>query len=1357
MGDIIKGKEKETVFGKIKKFSVAVFSTMIIGTAVIIGTFNIDKGYPVINTLTNDTTWISDSTRMKPVLDSLIAKTLNIKKENNVYKIPIGFEKFAETTDINEVVKKTDSLTLLHYKVDFIDTTKEKKYAIVDKLYDDTLRAKFSKEIVSKSDKIKYRPIKYIEDSKKGFGVIYKKHDLTVWVKKYSDLKQKVDSIDVIINMDNIFAKRKYVKSYDSVIVVFSVGDKNLKKHIKDGQPIQYIQDQKLSPHHCRVYLNLKYAKKDLIKIKQWLNYNSQHYDSIYKLNIANVCEDLKISENELRGINPINVKIGKLEYIKLIKISDKKVIDKNSISSGIYTYGLDGDYATRALAYADVADTLTANLTFIRISDIFETQETLLDFNVHGKVFTDSSAINHNGKIDGGYKVYGQNANVKVKVDASQDCGCGSKIRFVNLNDVCNYEDSIPYMYNISNTNVHLIIYFKNNILNNKRISNTYNHNPIGINIKSTVLGSVYVWNNVILNMNDGIDINNITSHIENLSIYDSKRYGLNANSKVVNTKNILSICNDSADFKNVASATGYNNGSSDATVSNFGSGTKHFASLDTLDIVWSTNKNREDFLIPQIVSSDGISDSGTTTSLIIENTKGIRGNSRGTKSSVGAYESVKEVYYSVKDVFTDFKVESPNISITNSIITFSSRQDTGVAENIGIGDAVSYNSKRCFLYHYISPTQWTVIDSLGKSIPNESSTTLTSIKRVYHTLNAALAGFTGSHGINSINLVSAGVAVHLVCKSDTDGTADVTPVSINMSSYVMSETNDLTIYTPYKKIETIKSHRHLGRYTSPDSAYVLAISSNTDIIQIKYGTLFLTIDGLQIKNTVSGSDALELNSDSANTGRLNLTNNIILGPETNSSGYGLRSYYFDNIYSINNISENWSFGLVFVNGITNSYIYNNTLIDNSNNGLTVNSGTAYLNNNIALLCSGFDNGGCTYDASSSNNATTTGPNQGSVQITLTGNSRSDYFIDSLDYHIKDSIYAHEIRDTGRTIYSNIVDYENDSRPFYDVYDLGADEYTKYCSYYWITDSINGYWDNKNNWMTSSNDTGLAFPKQLDTAYFTLNKGNCIDRNNFADSVYIKSGVNFVNKIIFNQSVINGIPWEFSKSKVFFKKSATLTDVTLTNDTTFIFANTIFNDGNNENEGMIILDSSETNSYLSLFDTVYIVSNKDVNHMWTIKFYVESENWSAYGSHGFVRKFISSTPSCSTSLSTNQMCSSLRRIDTIDVRPDSGRVYLTVKQIEPYSTIMLQYVVGGYIEFANLSNFLIAVEYGSGLKIKFLACDDLLSKSPQRPWPGDYGYYSTFNCAYYEAPYVKGRKRSMYNRDGHKRNRYIK
>src|SRR3989339_887724 len=242
------------------------------------------------------------------------------------------------------------------------------------------------------------------------------------------------------------------------------------------------------------------------------------------------------------------------------------------------------------------------------------------------------------------------------------------------------------------------------------------------------------------------------------------------------------------------------------------------------------------------------------------------IDGNTRtGTQTDMGADNTPYTLtaaadpctlYYSVGTSTNDFKTSSPTISVSAGIATFSTGQ---TSTSMGVGDMITVATNyTLYIKKKNSSTEWVVCDPRGRTPSNMSALTVTSIKRAFNSLNAAISGANpgvcnASHlnlSGTPINLITAGKLIFVPCYAD--GNDEGGSISLSAFGSYPTEGCDAThyikIYTPTNtSTECNQSQRHNG---TTGSGYKLNITSTSgNGITFTGSVMYTRIEGLIIQ----------------------------------------------------------------------------------------------------------------------------------------------------------------------------------------------------------------------------------------------------------------------------------------------------------------------------------------------------------------------------------------------------------------------------------------------------------------------------------------------------------------------------
>jgi hypothetical protein len=245
---------------------------------------------------------------------------------------------------------------------------------------------------------------------------------------------------------------------------------------------------------------------------------------------------------------------------------------------------------------------------------------------------------------------------------------------------------------------------------------------------------------------------------------------------------------------------------------------------------------------------------------------------------------------------------------------------------------------------------TTFVVKDPDGTETANEGSAqTVNSIHHEYASIEAAEGGYTDANHINTINLITASIRVHICGYYDHD---DQTIDSTNISYVTNTADTDRCVYfyTPQGNEESINDQRHDGKWNV--NKYVVETTSN-DVVVISRYCIF---EGFQIfQNGDSGSDGIRTTPNASHT--IYITHNIVKAALSggDSGCYGISiientypSYIYNNIIYdwVNAGKTNWG---IYSDGP--NYIYNNTVF-NCYTGIETADNETHVKNNVVNDC---------------------------------------------------------------------------------------------------------------------------------------------------------------------------------------------------------------------------------------------------------------------------------------------------------------------------------------------------------------------------------------------------------------------
>jgi len=388
--------------------------------------------------------------------------------------------------------------------------------------------------------------------------------------------------------------------------------------------------------------------------------------------------------------------------------------------------------------------------------------------------------------------------------------------------------------------------------------------------------------------------------------------------------------------------------------------------------------------------------------------------------------------------------------LTISGSTATF----DSGLPDNIGVGDVIQYDSDDngsidalAFIHGRTSSTVYTVKNKLGIE-PTQTTVEDNDweIYRAYNslanwqaldendTLDNSVEDFDTSRDIT-------GFVMNVACYGDG---ADTTAVDI--TGWTTSSSNYIKIYTPYSLSEVGSSQRHDGTWDT--GKYRLEVASNSSAISDSAN--YIRIEGLQVSSTVNAGSDDVIYFGVASAGEVWVSKCIIKGVFSGTANNlaGISSYNASASLVVkvwDNILYDFIFGTANVmtvyNNTATTYAYNNTL-QNVYQGFYRDGGTFVVKNNIVqdasnagylgtFVSSDYNISNLTNDAPSPSYR----PNQATT-VTFADKDNDDFHLDSTDTFAKDQ--GTDLSDDLNLPFSDDIDthYRGSS------WDIGADEY---------------------------------------------------------------------------------------------------------------------------------------------------------------------------------------------------------------------------------------------------------------------------------------------------------------------------
>lgn len=322
---------------------------------------------------------------------------------------------------------------------------------------------------------------------------------------------------------------------------------------------------------------------------------------------------------------------------------------DANAVAAGSYTVGSGADYANWNAAMADIAATLTGDLTFTQTSDTTETGTDIATVDLGGHTLMITNQSPHGGDPTAGYKSTISPAGTNYRVIALQLSGTGTaEVKNLNIKSASKTVTAASYTILVStggpNVILHDCLIDLSNITANHSVLGFYVYDREGASAST----SVHVWNSVVTAGSLG------TAGFTGFSpaqAYSSVIVVENCTAKMNNDDHgfdtgIITVRNccafgSTVCFANINWANGYNNASSDATAAddNWSEGTGNKTGIVAATEFESTTSTDVNFVK---VTDAGVCHDGGTTPVISNNIAGIRGNRRphSPDVSIGADE---------------------------------------------------------------------------------------------------------------------------------------------------------------------------------------------------------------------------------------------------------------------------------------------------------------------------------------------------------------------------------------------------------------------------------------------------------------------------------------------------------------------------------------------------------------------------------------------------------------------------------------------------------------------------------------------------------------------------------------------
>ena len=561
-------------------------------------------------------------------------------------------------------------------------------------------------------------------------------------------------------------------------------------------------------------------------------------------------------------------------------------------------------------------------------------------------------------------------------------------------------------------------------------------------------------VWNNIIYDWINGayVNIRGISlvnySYVYSNTVYNCKVGIYNGwSNKVILKNNIIQNCENGYDGGSWSSLGDYN-------ISDIAGDAPNATFATTSKIVRFVSTSTADFhLADTDTSAKGAgvnlyNDANINVVNDIDSAGRPATSTIGLNWDIGADQTAVKIYRSIAPgltaALTTGASNAMTISSSTSLATFA----TALADNIGVGDVIIYNTGgsatgTAFIHTRASSTQYTVKTASGTLPTAVSADTSWSIYRAYISLSNAEAG-TENTGIPSamrnfdawsggVDLVASNTQWNIAAYANGT-TADT--ATMGVYGWNTGAQNYLKIYTPTVASEVGASQRHQGKWD--DSKYRLESNADGDAIWME--VKFIKFDGLQIKKTHPTNTASTIyNGGVTNT---EISNSIIWRPSTAGSGPFFVTGTDGLVLTIWNtviyggghnyvISDNWYNSVVTV--------YNSTIIGASGSAFSrQGGGTWVIKNTYGQSAGSVYNGTITLTSSASSDSS------GSAGLQNIANSTANFTNvtpGSEDYHLSSNS---ALKDVGTSTSADAVplNFTDDIDGNYRrQWDIGADE----------------------------------------------------------------------------------------------------------------------------------------------------------------------------------------------------------------------------------------------------------------------------------------------------------------------------
>ncbi|MFA4873676.1 MAG: hypothetical protein WC659_07170, partial [Patescibacteria group bacterium] len=355
------------------------------------------------------------------------------------------------------------------------------------------------------------------------------------------------------------------------------------------------------------------------------------------------------------------------------------------------------------------------------------------------------------------------------------------------------------------------------------------------------------------------------------------------------------------------------------------------------------------------------------------------------GLNFDIGADQTAVKIYRSIAPgssaALTTGATNALTISSSTSLATFA----TALADNIGVGDVIIYNTGgtatgTAFIHGRSSSTVYTVKTASGTAPTAVSADTSWSIYRAYTTLANAEAGTENTGIVNTAirnfdawsggaDLVASNTQWNIAAYAN-GATADTAAVTI--SGWTTGQQNFIKIYTPTATSEVGTSQRHQGKWDAnkynlyyngrPLSIYVpntYAVGLQVGADSGDYGITInnATIGYVHINNNIIKNFGTGIMSQFGSVMGVKIWNNIVYGSGNAVFTYGssMTGYIYNNsVYSTTGTGSGF-----YHNAAASSFVLKNNFAQGFASDYNLNATDSSYTNNISKDATSPNSGG--------------------------------------------------------------------------------------------------------------------------------------------------------------------------------------------------------------------------------------------------------------------------------------------------------------------------------------------------------------------------------------------------------------